>query len=220
MAWTGKVTFNLPDQRLTGLFEAPSVNMDALVTADDAEEGDASSTSELNDPLWPDALFEGPSAEFTVTAGEVLYDGLVFQEAVFTASLGRDRTLVTASADLADGALSSKATIFNDPAQTHTVHWRADQVNLNRLAAPLTPGLLKGEGDYQFTGTTLNAIGQSLKGSSNVELSDGVLELAAIKSMLGTLDGLIGTQSGAKTWPDRVSFDKAVGTHEVKKRDS
>ena len=34
--------------------------------------------------------------------------------------------------------------------------------------------------------------------------------------MLGTLDGLIGTQSGAKTWPDRVSFDKAVGTHEVK----
>ena len=74
--------------------------------------------------LWPDALFEGPSAELTVTAGEVLYDGLVFQEAVFTASLGRDRTLVTASADLAGGALSSKATIFNDPAQPHTVHWR------------------------------------------------------------------------------------------------
>jgi len=146
----------------------------------------------------------------------VLYDGLVFQEAVFTASLGRDRTLVTASADLADGALSSKATIFNDPAQPHTVHWRADQVNLNRLAAPLTPGLLKGEGDYQFTGTTLNAIGQSLKGSSKIELNDGVLELVTIKSMLGTLDGLIGTQSGANSWPDRVAFDNAVGAHEVK----
>ena len=216
MAWTGEVTFNLPDQHLTGLFEAPSINMDALAATDDAAEGNASSTSELNDPLWPNALFEGPSAELTVTAGEVLYDGLVFQEAVFTVSLGRDRTLVTASADLADGALSSKATIFNDPAQPHTVHWRADQVNLNRLAAPLTPGLLKGEGDYQFTGTTLNAIGQSLKGSSKIELSDGVLELTTIKSMLGTLDGLIGTQSGANTWPDRVSFDKAVGSHEVK----
>ena len=216
MAWTGKVTFNLPDQRLAGFFEAPFVNIDALVTADDAEEGDASSTNELNDPLWPDALFEGPSAEFTVTAGEVLYDGLVFQEAVFTASLEGNRALVTANADLAGGALSSKATIFKDPAQTHTVHWQANQVDLNRLAAPLTPGLLKGDGDYQFTGATLNAIGRSLKGSSNVELSDGVLELAAIKSMLGTLDGLIGTQSGAKTWPDRVSFDKAVGTHEVK----
>ena len=216
MAWTGKVTFNLPDQRLAGFFEAPFVNIDALVTADDAEEGDASSTNELNDPLWPDALFEGPSAEFTLTAGEVLYDGLVFQEAVFTASLEGNRALVTANADLAGGALSSKATIFKDPAQTHTAHWQANQVNLNRLAAPLTPGLLKGDGNYQFTGATLNAIGQSLKGSSNVELSDGVLELAAIKSMLGTLDGLIGTQSGAKTWPDRVSFDKAVGTHEVK----
>ena len=216
MAWTGEVTFNLPDQHLTGLFEAPSINMDALAATDDAAEGNASSTSELNDPLWPNALFEGPSAELTVTAGEVLYDGLVFQEAVFTVSLGRDRTLVTASADLADGALSSKATIFNDPAQPHTVHWRADQVNLNRLAAPLTPGLLKGEGDYQFTGTTLNAIGQSLKGSSKIELSDGVLELTTIKSMLGTLDGLIGTQSGANTWPDRVAFDKAVGSHEVK----
>ena len=215
-AWISEVTFNLPDQHLTGLFEAPSINMDALAATDDAAEGNASSTSELNDPLWPNALFEGPSAELTVTAGEVLYDGLVFQEAVFTASLGRDRTLVTASADLADGALSSKATIFNDPAQPHTVHWRADQVNLNRLAAPLTPGLLKGEGDYQFTGTTLNAIGQSLKGSSKIELSDGVLELTTIKSMLGTLDGLIGTQSGANTWPDRVSFDKAVGSHEVK----
>ena len=216
MAWTGKVTFNLPDQRLAGFFEAPFVNIDALVTADDAEEGDASSTNELNDPLWPDALFEGPSAEFTLTAGEVLYDGLVFQEAVFTASLEGNRALVTANADLAGGALSSKATIFKDPAQTHTVHWQANQVDLNRLAAPLTPGLLKGDGDYQFTGATLNAIGRSLKGSSNVELSDGVLELAAIKSMLGTLDGLIGTQSGANTWPDRVSFDKAVGTHEVK----
>ena len=216
MAWTGKVTFNLPDQRLAGFFEAPFVNIDALVTADDAEEGDASSTNELNDPLWPDALFEGPSAEFTLTAGEVLYDGLVFQEAVFTASLEGNRALVTANADLAGGALSSKATIFKDPAQTHTVHWQANQVDLNRLAAPLTPGLLKGDGDYQFTGATLNAIGRSLKGSSNVELSDGVLELAAIKSMLGILDGLIGTQSGAKTWPDRVSFDKAVGTHEVK----
>ena len=216
MAWTGKVTFNLPDQRLAGFFEAPFVNIDALVTADDAEEGDASSTNELNDPLWPDALFEGPSAEFTLTAGEVLYDGLVFQEAVFTASLEGNRALVTANADLAGGALSSKATIFKDPAQTHTVHWQANQVDLNRLAAPLNPGLLKGDGDYQFTGATLNAIGRSLKGSSNVELSDGVLELAAIKSMLGTLDGLIGTQSGAKTWPDRVSFDKAVGTHEVK----
>ena len=215
-AWISEVTFNLPDQHLTGLFEAPSINMDALAATDDAAEGNASSTSELNDPLWPNALFEGPSAELTVTAGEVLYDGLVFQEAVFTASLGRDRTLVTASADLADGALSSKATIFNDPAQPHTVHWRADQVNLNRLAAPLTPGLLKGEGDYQFTGTTLNAIGQSLKGSSKIELSDGVLELTTIKSMLGTLDGLIGTQSGANTWPDRVAFDKAVGSHEVK----
>ena len=216
MAWTGKVTFNLPDQRLAGFFEAPFVNIDALVTAYDAEEGDASSTNELNDPLWPDALFEGPSAEFTLTAGEVLYDGLVFQEAVFTASLEGNRALVTANADLAGGALSSKATIFKDPAQTHTVHWQANQVDLNRLAAPLNPGLLKGDGDYQFTGATLNAIGRSLKGSSNVELSDGVLELAAIKSMLGTLDGLIGTQSGAKTWPDRVSFDKAVGTHEVK----
>ena len=215
-AWISEVTFNLPDQHLTGLFEAPSINMDALAATDDAAEGNASSTSELNDPLWPNALFEGPSAELTVTAGEVLYDGLVFQEAVFTASLGRDRTLVTASADLADGALSSKATIFNDPAQPHTVHWRADQVNLNRLAAPLTPGLLKGEGDYQFTGTTLNAIGQSLKGSSKIELSDGVLELTTIKSMLGTLDGLIGTQSGANTWPDRVAFDKAVGSHEVR----
>ncbi len=216
MAWTGKVTFDLPDQRLAGLFGAPSINMDALVTTDDAEEGDASSTNELNDPLWPDALFEGPSAEFTVTAGEVLYDGLVFQEAVFTASLDGNRARVTANADLAGGALSSKATVFNDPAQPHTVDWRADQVDLNRLAAPLTPGLLKGDGDYQFTGATLNAIGQSLKGSSNVELSDGVLELAAIKSMLGTLDGLIGTQSGANTWPDRISFDKAVGSHEVK----
>ena len=216
MAWTGKVTFDLPDQRLAGFFEAPFVNIDALVTTDDAEEGDASSTNELNDPLWPDALFEGPSAEFTVTAGEVLYDGLVFQEAVFTASLDGNRALVTANADLAGGALSSKATIFKDPAQTHTVHWQANQVDLNRLAAPLTPGLLKGDGDYQFTGATLNAIGQSLKGSSNVELSDGVLELAAIKSMLGTLDGLIGTQSGANSWPDRVAFDKAVGTHEVK----
>ena len=215
-AWISEVTFNLPDQHLTGLFEAPSINMDALAATDDAAEGNASSTSELNDPLWPNALFEGPSAELTVTAGEVLYDGLVFQEAVFTASLGRDRTLVTASADLADGALSSKATIFNDPAQPHTVHWRADQVNLNRLAAPITPGLLKGEGDYQFTGTTLNAIGQSLKGSSKIELSDGVLELTTIKSMLGTLDGLIGTQSGANTWPDRVAFDKAVGSHEVR----
>ena len=216
MAWTGKVTFNLPDQRLAGFFEAPFVNVDALAATDDAEEGDASSTSDLNDPLWPDALFERPCAEFTVTADEVLYDGLVFQGAVFTAALDGNRALVTANADLAGGALSSKATIFNDPAQTHTVHWQANQVDLNRLAAPLTPGLLKGEGDYQFTGATLNAIGQSLKGSSNVELSDGVLELAAIKSMLGTLDGLIGTQSGAKTWPDRVSFDKAVGTHEVK----
>ena len=216
MAWTGKVTFDLPDQRLAGFFETPSINMDALVTTDDAEEGDASSTNELNDPLWPGALFEGPSAEFTVTAGEVLYDGLVFQEAVFTASLDGNRALVTANADLAGGALSSKATIFKDPAQTHTVHWQANQVDLNRLAAPLTPGLLKGDGDYQFTGATLNAIGQSLKGSSNVELSDGVLELAAIKSMLGTLDGLIGTQSGANSWPDRVAFDKAVGTHEVK----
>ena len=216
MAWTGEVTFNLPDQHLTGLLDAPSVNMDTLAAIDDAEEGNASSTSELNDPLWPNALFEGPSAELTVRAGEVLYDGLVFQEAVFTASLDRDRALVTASADLADGALSSKATIFNDPAQPHTVHWRADQVNLNRLAAPLTPGLLKGEGDYQFTGTTLNAIGQSLKGSSKIELSDGMLELTTIKSMLGTLDGLIGTQSGANTWPDRVAFDKAVGSHEVK----
>ncbi|MEK9591477.1 MAG: hypothetical protein VW390_09235, partial [Gammaproteobacteria bacterium] len=211
MAWTGKVTFDLPDQRLAGFFGAPSINMDALVTTDDAEEGDASSTNELNDPLWPDALFEGPSAEFTVTAGEVLYDGLVFQEAVFTASLDGNRALVTANADLAGGALSSKVTVFNDPAQPHTVDWRADQVDLNRLAAPLTPGLLKGDGDYQFTGATLNAIGQSLKGSSNVELSDGVLELAAIKSMLGTLDGLIGTQSGANSWPDRVAFDKAVG---------
>ena len=216
MAWTGKVTFDLPDQRLAGFFEAPFVNIDALVTTDDAKEGDASSTNESNDPLWPDALFEGPSAEFTVTAGEVLYDGLVFHEAVFTASLEGNRALVTANADLAGGALSSKATIFKDPAQTHTVQWQANQVDLNRLAAPLTPGLLKGDGDYQFTGATLNAIGQSLKGSSNVELSDGVLELAAIKSMLGTLDGLIGTQSGANSWPDRVAFDKAVGTHEVK----
>jgi hypothetical protein len=216
MAWTGKVTFDLPDQRLAGFFETPSINMDALAATYDAEEGDASSTNELNDPLWPDALFEGPSAEFTVTAGEVLYDGLVFQEAVFTASLDGNRALVTANADLAGGALSSKVTVFNDPAQPHTVDWRADQVDLNRLAAPLTPGLLKGDGDYQFTGATLNAIGQSLKGSSNVELSDGVLELAAIKSMLGTLDGLIGTQSGANSWPDRVSFDNAVGTHEVK----
>ena len=216
MAWTGEVTFNLPDQHLTGLFDAPSVNMDALGATDDAAEGNASSTSELNDPLWPDALFEGPSAELSVTAGEVLYDGLVFQGALVTASLDRDQALVTASADLASGTLSSKATIFNDPARAHTVHWRADQVNLNRLAAPLTPGLLKGEGDYQFTGTTLNAIGQSLKGSSKIELSDGVLELATIKSMLGTLDGLIGTQSGANTWPDRVAFDKAVGSHEVK----
>ena len=216
MAWTGKVTFNLPDQHLTGLFEAPSINMDALGATDDAEEENASSTNELNDPLWPDTLFEGPSAELTVTAGEVLYDGLVFQGAVFTASLDGNRALVTANADLAGGALSSKATIFKDPAQSHTVHWQANQVNLNRLAAPLTPGLLKGDGDYQFTGATLNAIGQSLKGSSKIELSDGVLELATIKSMLGTLDGLIGTQSGANTWPDRVSFDEAVGIHEVK----
>ena len=217
MAWTGEATFNLADQHFTGLFDAPSVNMDALGATDDAEEENASSTSELNDPLWPDSVFEGPSAELTVTAGEVLYDGLVFQRAVVTASLDRDRALVTASAGLADGALSSKVTVFNDPAQPHTVDWRADQVNLNRLAAPLTPGLLKGEGDYQFTGATLNAIGESLEGSSNVELSDGVLELAAIKSMLGTLDGLIGTQSGANTWPDRVAFDNAVGAHEVKK---
>ena len=86
-AWISEVTFNLPDQHLTGLFEAPSINMDALAATDDAAEGNASSTSELNDPLWPNALFEGPSAELTVTAGEVLYDGLVFQEAVFTASL-------------------------------------------------------------------------------------------------------------------------------------
>ena len=215
-AWTSEVTFNLPDQHFTGLFEMPSINMNALGATDDAEEGDASSTSDLNDPLWPDALFEGPSAELTVTAGEVLYDGLVFQGAVVTASLDRDRALVTASADLADGTLSSKVTIFNDPARAHTVHWRADQVNLNRLAAPLTPGLLKGEGEYQFTGATLNAIGESLKGSSEIELSDGVLELVTIKSMLGTLDGLIGTQSGANSWPDRVAFDNAVGAHEVK----
>ncbi|NDG92959.1 MAG: hypothetical protein EBY55_07445, partial [Gammaproteobacteria bacterium] len=216
MSWTGEVTFNLPNQRLTGLFEASSVNIDALAATDDAEGGNASSTSELNDPLWPDALFEGPSAEVTVTAREVLYDGLVFQGAVVTASLDRDRALVTASADLADGALSSKAIIFKDSARAHTVHWQADKVNLNRLAAPLTPGLLKGEGDYQFTGATLNAIGQSLKGSSKIELSDGVVELVTIKSMLATLDGLIGTQSGANTWPDRVSFDKAVGAHQVK----
>ena len=215
-AWTGEVTFNLPDQHLTGLFEAPSINMNALGATDNAEEGDASSTSELNDPLWPDALFEGPSAELTVTAGEVLYDGLVFQGAIVTATLDRDRALVAANADLADGTLSSKATIFNDPARAHTVHWRADQVNLNRLAAPLTPGLLKGEGEYQFTGATLNAIGESLKGSSEIELNDGVLELVTIKSMLGTLDGLIGTQSGANSWPDRVAFDNAVGAHEVK----
>ena len=216
MAWTGKVTFNLPNQRLTALFNAPSINIDALAATDDAEEGYASSRNEFNDPLWPDTLFEGPSAELTVTAGEVLYDGLVFQGAVFTVSLDGNRALVAANADLADGTLSSKATIFNDPARAHTVHWQANQVNLNRLAAPLTPGLLKGDGDYQFTGATLNAIGQSLKGSSNVELSDGVLELAAIKSMLGTLDGLLGTQSGANSWPDRVAFDKAFGTHEVK----
>ena len=216
MAWTGEVTFNLADQHLTGLFDAPSVNMDALAAIDDAEEGNASSTSELNDPLWPNSLFEGPSAELSVTAGEVLYDGLVFQRAAVTASLDRDRALVIASADLADGALSSKATIFKDPARAHTVHWQADQVNLNRLAAPLSPGLLKGKGDYQFTGATLNAIGQSLKGSSKIELSDGVLELASIKSMLSTLDGLIGSQSGANSWPYRVSFDKAVGYHEVK----
>ena len=215
-AWTSEVTFNLPDQHFTGLFETPSINMNALGATDDAEEGDASSTSDLNGPLWPDALFEGPSAELTVTADEVLYDGLVFRRAVVTASLDGNRVLVAANADLADGTLSSKATIFNDPARAHTVHWRADQVNLNRLAAPLTPGLLKGEGEYQFTGATLNAIGESLKGSSEIELSDGVLELAAIKSMLGTLDGLLGTQSGANSWPDRVAFDKAFGTHEVK----
>ena len=76
-AWTGEVTFNLADQHLTGLFDAPSVNIDTLAAIDDAAEGNASSTSELNDPLWPSALFEGPSAELTVTAGEVLYLSLI-----------------------------------------------------------------------------------------------------------------------------------------------
>ncbi len=55
----------------------------------------------------------------------------------------------------------------------------------------------------------------SLKGRSDFELREAEFDMTAIKSALSTLDGLLNTQSGAETWPDRAQFDRATGHHEA-----
>jgi len=75
-------------------------------------------------------------------------------------------------------------------------------------------GTLAMDSTTTFTGNMLSEVLASLEGKSNFTVSNGTLDVVAIKGIARIVDGLQGKTSGISAWPDQLPFKKLEGEHQ------
>jgi len=211
--WSANGTLDQSLQRVTIYAEMTKLDLDALA-GEEAPGSDQAST-DWDEPLWSDEIFEAPQLSATLSIGEIIYSELPITENSIKIATSAEELTVNFEGRLLGGELKAASVAHKNSSEANPFRWQATRIDLNQLLTPLTPGRFSGEGEYQFKGSTMRQLLGSLKGQSAFELREAEFDMTAIKSALSTLDGLINTQSGAETWPDRAQFDQATGRHEA-----
>jgi AsmA protein len=211
--WSARGTLDQALKRLTIDAELTKLDLDALA-GEEAPDSEQPST-DWDEPLWPDEIFETPQLSATLSIGEIIYSGLPITENSIKIVTNAETLSLNFEGHLLGGKLMAASVAHKNSTKANPFSWQATRIDLNQLLAPLTPGQFSGEGEYQFKGSNMRQLVDSLKGRSNFELREAEFDMTAIKSALSTLDGLLNTQSGAETWPDRAQFDQATGHHQA-----
>ena len=211
--WSARGTLDQALNRLTIDAEMTKLDLDALA-GEEAPDSEQTAT-DWDEPLWPDEIFEAPQLSATLSIGEIIYSGLPITENFIKIATNAETLSLNFEGHLLGGKLMAASVAHKNSTKANPFSWQATRIDLNQLLAPLTPGQFSGEGEYQFKGSNMRQLVDSLKGRSDFELREAEFDMTAIKSALSTLDGLLNTQSGAETWPDRAQFDRATGHHEA-----
>jgi len=119
-------------------------------------------------------------------------------------------------ADLNSGNLSTNISSAYDTKALTNIAIQAHDVDLNSIFTDQTLGRLSLNTHLEFTGTTLGALSNSLRGETHLWLRDGLIDLRAVKEKVQVLDQLGGTQSGVGAWPDQLAFDEMTGQHQFR----
>jgi len=77
-------------------------------------------------------------------------------------------------------------------------------------------GTLAMDSTTTFTGNRLSEVLASLDGDSNFTVSNGTLNVEAIKGIAAIVDGIQGKTSSLSTWPDQLPFKILQGKHSFK----
>ena len=211
--WSARGTLDQALKRLTIDAEMTKLDLDALA-GEEAPDSKQPAT-DWDESLWPGEIFEAPQLSATLSIGEIIYSGLPITENSIKIATNAETLSLNFEGHLLGGKLMAASVAHKNSTKANPFSWQATRIDLNQLLAPLTPGQFSGEGEYQFKGSNMRQLVDSLKGRSDFELREAEFDMTAIKSALSTLDGLLNTQSGAETWPDRAQFDRATGHHEA-----
>lgn len=76
-------------------------------------------------------------------------------------------------------------------------------------------GKINLDSNTTFTGHMLSDVLGTLDGTSNFAITDGTLDVTAIKGMATTIDSLRGADSGIGGWPDQMPFKRLTGVHRI-----
>lgn len=216
MAWSGDIDFNRIDNQIRGSLKTSVIDLATLLGSNEDSDDDGRA-ADWDAPLWPETIFAGPDIDIRVAADEISYDGLSLTEVTINGNKDTERASAMLKGTLLGGSIAAETTIQRRLAESHSADWQAQGVDLNNLLQSLTPGQVTSSGRYLFRGVTLSEINESITGASEFKLQNGSLNLAPLKSALVTIDDLLGTASGAKTWPDRLAYDSATGRHRAER---
>jgi len=177
----------------------------------------ATPTMEVDSEVIPVLLLSEMQINGAFNIDTLIYDGYQFDNLKISVINQQAGLRINAQMAGYGGEFAFKSQVRNiDPesepnGRTTLIVKDVDMALLTGLNA--ITGTLAMDSTTTFTGNRLSEVLASLDGNSNFTVSDGTLNVQAIKGIAAIVDGIQGKTSSLSTWPDQLPFKILQGKH-------
>jgi len=173
-----------------------------------------SSQQETDSELIPVELLKRLEVTVIARIEQLIVEGHEFSQTKVELSNQTDQlATITKAKGFGGKFVISTETSLDNPVTTD-LQISMDQLDITKLTecASFT-GTVTGTSSLRIRGTNLNDFQTSTQGKTVFNVSDGQLDVRAIKNLAQTIDTVRGKRSSISDWPDVMPFDKMNGQH-------
>lgn len=176
-----------------------------------------SELADVTDPeVIPTDLIRSLDLDGQLKIGHLQYAGVVTENLSLTIKANGGELMITSKGNIFAGEVSSNIHIIAGDKTNGDVTIKGSGIDVQQLFDnQMITGQLQLEAKHTFSGSLQSDLTGSIDGDTTFTISDGTLDIVAIKSAVRLIESLQKSTSRVADWPDKLVFTTLNGTMSI-----